>query len=563
MNVRLTLKLLSIVAAVGCPVSSTHAALQEYIRDYTYQATNYDTPTTSRVNAIDGVKRELLQEIGTYVGSVMKLHQDSLGNSYMSQDVINITAGIVAMKVLDEKWRQPQYFIKAGMKADPDDVLVKLKTMRADLELEKSLRESYDELQNARNEVAKLKAQLDQFMQAKNTPAIIKTPVPDTASERLAKPVPSIAQAPTEVALPATLIPKAVEKAPIEQPLAASVVVEKVKPQQLALAPSPQEKSQSATPVEQLVKQYENAVQDVEVGMAFQRAMSSQVKGDFSALFREMSLLAEKEYPQAQYRLGWLYERGLGVAQDYAKAHQWFAKAIANGDADAIARTGVLYELGLGVEKDYSKAADYYQRAIRANSAAGYVHLGYLYETGKGVTRDREKAAEHYQQGVAMGNHLAEARLGFLYQSGRGVAQDDFKAVKLYKQAVDHGQPLAMTRLGHMYNLGHGGLPEDHAKAMALIRESVRYNLPAAFAFMGFMYENGWEVKQDYAEAKRWYEKAADLDAPFAELRLGLLYKNGLGVQKNRQQAIYWLERAASKGADKADDILSRMKQRN
>ncbi|MEI7841500.1 MAG: hypothetical protein WCI39_00590 [Gallionellaceae bacterium] len=570
MNVRHVINSLIIVVATCWAVPSAFAEVQEYVRDYTYQGTNYDTAATCRVNAVDGVKHELLQEIGTYVGAVMKLHQDSLGNSYMSQDVINITAGIVAMKVLDEKWRQPQYFIKAGMKADPDDVLVKLKAMRADLELEKSLRESYEELQNSRNEVARLKAQLDQFMLARNVPTIIKTPVPETVSEPFVKPTVAITQLSPTVEPAARLSPKPNEAKPVEQPPLESVVVEEVQPKQLTTAPLPPAqqtnvvtKSPSDPQVAQLIKQYVNAVQDVEVGTAFQRAMSARLRGDFSAMFSEMSALAEKDYPQAQYRLGWLYERGLGVVQDHVKAREWYAKAIANGDGDAIARTGVLYELGLGVEKDYGKAADYYQQAIRANSAAGYVHMGYLYETGKGLTRDRVKAAEHYQRGVDMGSHLAEARLGFLYQSGRGVAQDEVKAVKLYQQAVDHGQPLAMTRLGQMYNLGHGGLPEDHVKAMALIRESVRYNLPAAYAYMGYMYEKGWEVKQDYAEAKRWYEKAAALDAPFAEKQLGLLYKNGLGVQKNRQQAIYWLERAASKGADKADEIVSRMKQRN
>ena len=104
----------------------SQAEIKEYVRDYHYHGADFDTRETSRVNAIDGVKRELLDELGTYVGSVVKMHQDSLGNSYMSHDVINITAGIVAMKVLSEKWKQPEYFVKAGMKADPDDVLTKV-----------------------------------------------------------------------------------------------------------------------------------------------------------------------------------------------------------------------------------------------------------------------------------------------------------------------------------------------------------------------------------------------------------------------------------------------------
>ncbi len=546
----------SLLLAACCGAQSAHAEVKEYIRDYNYHAAAYDTETTCRVSAIDGVKRELLDELGTYVGSVVKLHQDSLGNSYMSQDVVNITAGIVAMKVLDEKWKQPVYFVKAGMKADPDDVLVKLKALRADLEMEKALRESYEELQNSRNEVAKLKAQLAQLMGAQDKQVPAKTVVPVIASAPVVQPVIAAPVVPPQPALVAIEVPVAKPVVPPPVEIAAAPVAEKPVP----TPPEPVAVPAVIPSVASLTAQYVQAVQDVEVGAAFQRALAARMRGDFGALLREMSALAERDYAQAQFRMGWLYERGVGVAQDFVKAREWYAKAMANGDADAVARTGLLYELGLGVEKNYDKAATYYQRAIAADSALGYAHMGYLYETGKGVPRDREKAAEHYRRGMEKGDYLAMTRLGFLYQLGRGVGKDEYKAVELYRQAVDHGQPLAMTRLGQMYNLGQGGVPQDHAKAMALIRESVRYNLPGAFAFMGFMYENGWEVPQDYAEARRLYEKAAELDAPFAELRLGIMYRDGLGVSRDRQKAMYWLERAADKGEDKAAAILVYMK---
>ena len=176
MLLKIVFRTLLIVTVMATQIAQ--AGVKEYVRDYTYHGADFDTRETSRVNAIDGVKRELMEELGTYVSSVVKMNQDSLGNSYMSHDVINITAGIVAMKVLDEKWNQPVYFVKAGMKADPDDVLTQLKEMRSDLQFEKSLRESHEELQNSRNEVAKLKAQLAQMMLARDTQTPAKTPVP-------------------------------------------------------------------------------------------------------------------------------------------------------------------------------------------------------------------------------------------------------------------------------------------------------------------------------------------------------------------------------------------------
>lgn len=559
----------TLLMAACCAALGAQAEVREYVRDYSYHGAEFDTAATCRVNAIDGVKRELLEEIGTYVGSVVKLHQDSLGNTYMSHDVVNITAGIVAMKVLDEKWKQPVYFVKAGMKADPDDVLAKLKALRADLELERSLRESYEELQNSRNEVAKLKAQLAQLMHERDN--TVSSPEPAAAMTVAAKPEVVAPATPPRSDRDAAETPVAQPDKPADKPSVEAVVpaappVQEMPPvsaEPVPPVPVVASADTDAPTAENLVAQYVQAVQDVEVGAAFQRAMAARINGDFAALNREMSALAERGYPKAQFRMGWIHERGIGVPQDYAKARTWYAKAMANGEADAIARMGLLYELGLGVEKSYDKAAEYYRRAIREGDALGYTHMGYLYETGKGVPRDRERAAEHYRRGMEMGSYLAMTRLGLLYQVGRGVAKDEYRAVELYRQAVDHGQPLAMTRLGQMYNLGQGGVPLDHAKALALIGESMRYNLPAAYAFMGFMYENGWEVKQDYAEARRLYEKAAEQDAPFAELRLGIMYRDGLGVSRDRQKAMYWLERAASKGEDRAEAILSRMKKWN
>jgi len=561
-----------LLMAACCAALTAQAEVKEYVRDYSYHGAEFDTAATCRMNAIDGVKRELLDEIGTYVGSVVRLHQDSLGSTYMSHDVVNITAGIVAMKVLDERWKQPVYFVKAGMKADPDDVLAKLKALRADLELEKSLRESYEELQNSRNEVAKLKAQLAQLIRERDTTVQAPPPGPVVVAPVAVKAEVAAPAVPPPPDRAATETPVAPADKPADKPSVEAVVVPAAPPVQEM--PPVSAKPVSPVPVvapadvktpavENLIARYVQAVQDVDVGAAFQRAMAARINGDFAALNREMGALAEKGYPKAQFRMGWIHERGIGVPQDYAKARMWYAKAMANGEADAIARMGLLYELGLGVEKSYDKAAEYYRRAIREGDALGYAQMGYLYETGKGVPRDRERAAEHYRRAMEKGNYLAMTRLGLLYQMGRGVTKDEYRAVELYRQAVDHGQPLAMTRLGQMYNLGQGGVPLDHARALALISESMRYSLPAAYAFMGFMYENGWEVRQDYDAARKLYEKAAAQDAPFAELRLGLMYRDGLGVNRDRRKAMYWLERAASKGEDRAEAILSRMKQWN
>ena len=42
--------------------------------------------------------------------------------------------------------------------------------------------------------------------------------------------------------------------------------------------------------------------------------------------------------------LGWLYQAGHGVPQDYAKAREWYEKAAAKDNAQAMKNLGWLYE---------------------------------------------------------------------------------------------------------------------------------------------------------------------------------------------------------------------------
>ncbi len=54
----------------------------------------------------------------------------------------------------------------------------------------------------------------------------------------------------------------------------------------------------------------------------------------------------------AMISLGLAYHQGEGVPQDYAKAMDWYLKAYAKKDGDALNNIGVMYRDGLGVSKN-------------------------------------------------------------------------------------------------------------------------------------------------------------------------------------------------------------------
>ena len=61
-----------------------------------------------------------------------------------------------------------------------------------------------------------------------------------------------------------------------------------------------------------------------------------------------------------------MYQNGLGVETDYAKALEWYEKAAEMGDATAMYNIANIYENGLGVDQDAEKAAEWYAKAEEA-----------------------------------------------------------------------------------------------------------------------------------------------------------------------------------------------------
>ena len=72
---------------------------------------------------------------------------------------------------------------------------------------------------------------------------------------------------------------------------------------------------------------------------------------------------AEHGDSSSMANLGGAYHLGLGVAQDYAKAREWYGKAAANGNAIAMNNLGLLYAHAQGVAQDYAKAREWYEKA--------------------------------------------------------------------------------------------------------------------------------------------------------------------------------------------------------
>jgi len=133
------------------------AQTKVFVEEYTYQASEADSKLSSRVIALEQVKRLLLEQLGTYLES-----DTEVKNFQLTKDqIIILTAGIVSSEIIDEKWDGKIYYLKAKITADPTDVAKSIDKLRQDRQKTSELEETRKKADEAIREVEELKKELE------------------------------------------------------------------------------------------------------------------------------------------------------------------------------------------------------------------------------------------------------------------------------------------------------------------------------------------------------------------------------------------------------------------
>ena len=121
--------------------SLVSAETKTFVKEYSYQASEYDSKVSCRALALEQVKRLLLEELGTYLES-----ETEVKNFQLTKDqIVILTAGIVSAEIIDEKWDGKTYSLKAKIAADPKDVYNSIDKLRQDRQKTKELEETKKE----------------------------------------------------------------------------------------------------------------------------------------------------------------------------------------------------------------------------------------------------------------------------------------------------------------------------------------------------------------------------------------------------------------------------------
>lgn len=135
----------------------TWADTQTYIREYTYIASEADSKISSRKIAKQEVKRDLLSELGTHIFSKFEMSESAEGDVEAKEEIVALTAGFVAVETLEEKWNGTEYYIKAKLDADPEEIHKQLESFQQEDEKSQKLK---SELLASHEESERLRARL-------------------------------------------------------------------------------------------------------------------------------------------------------------------------------------------------------------------------------------------------------------------------------------------------------------------------------------------------------------------------------------------------------------------
>ena len=152
---------------------------------------------------------------------------------------------------------------------------------------------------------------------------------------------------------------------------------------------------------------------------------------------------------------------------DHATAARMLIALAENGHAPSQFRLGLLYQLGLGVARHPCQAAYWFDKAARQEDVGGQYALAEAYRQGEGVPVSPELAVQWFHRLAERGYAPAQYQIALAYAEGQGVARDYREAVAWLERAATGGHTEAAHRLARAYRDGAWGLSPDPQQAEA------------------------------------------------------------------------------------------------
>lgn len=189
--------------------------------------------------------------------------------------------------------------------------------------------------------------------------------------------------------------------------------------------------------------------------LATRLALGHGVAADGPRAFRLMQECALQERsPLCRADMGRMTEYGIASSVRLSSARTHY-EAVRGYDGVAEYRLGRLYEMGIGVTPDFSRAMDFYMTAAKTYASGQAMNrLGMMYEKGRGVPVDLVQAAAWYEKAADFHDADGSVNGGRLFLEGKGVKRDPQEAGRWFMEAAEKSEPAGMRALAALYTSG-------------------------------------------------------------------------------------------------------------
>jgi localization factor PodJL len=154
--------------------------------------------------------------------------------------------------------------------------------------------------------------------------------------------------------------------------------------------------------------------------------------------------------PAAAYEVASRFAEGRGVTLSNEDQAHWLERAAKQGLAPAQFRLGGLYEKGIGVRKDLLRARDLYLAAAQKGNAKAMHNLAVLCAEGASGAPDYESAAAWFRKAADHGVKDSQFNLAVLFARGIGVEQNYAESYKWFMLAANQGDSDSLAKLNEV-----------------------------------------------------------------------------------------------------------------
>ncbi|MBA4688613.1 MAG: SEL1-like repeat protein [Candidatus Galacturonibacter soehngenii] len=272
------------------------------------------------------------------------------------------------------------------------------------------------------------------------------------------------------------------------------------------------------------------------------------------------------------YRLGKMYENGLGTAIDYKQAITCYKYAIENSENKyAMYSLGKMYLDGKGADEGSdldsykSQSYDYIKKSADLDFAYAAYQTGTFYKQGLYVCQDLDKSSYYYEKAYFEFKEMLKSyeddnilyRLGQMNYAGLGVKINIEEACKYLEKSFELKNENSALLLARIYiEIGN---EEQTEKAISMLTELSNAGNNRANYNLGRIYATKECFKYDLEKAIHYYELADKEDNEHAQYGLGKIYADKDSKYFDEDKAVKYFKISADHNNSYAQYALGKI----